>query len=1220
MNRKAISALISFAMCIGMVEGVPLERASAATDITVSEGQTLNVSPDLTSSTTSSAISQTTGSGIVAQYSFDSADGTKIVDTSGNGNDATLMGGATLADGKEGKAISLNGTDAYVKLPEGILRNLTDVTITAWVKVDKEQDYQRIFDFGNDTTTYMYLLSSGRNANATGLAAGITTGGWSKEQTLQKGTDLEVGVWKHIAFVISGNTATIYENGQKVAENTNLTLNPSSLGNTTNNYIGKSQFGDAPFAGQIDSFCIYGRALSDGEIAGMVNLSGDDIVKGDKDSINLGDITAVTGDLVLPTTGSLGSTISWKSSNESIISNTGKVTCPTLGQVDATVKLTATITKDGVTDTREFDVTVKAQLSDEECVKEDKDAIYIGNIYTVDANLQLPATGENGSNITWASDNTDIITNDGKVTRPAAGSPNAKVKLTATVTKGSAKDTREFDVTVVAMPKVIKVASIPEVNAETSIGIAPDLPNVILVTNDDNSTGVGFVTWSNIDASEYASEGTFKVEGTVQGTNIKAVANVKVNKFAISTKFNMTKLQPNQTLVADVSTTNSSIEAGQELVIVGLFDKNEAMKSVSYISKEIKPGSSENLDAGFKLPSNVDGYKVRAFVWNGTSLEDTNMNPLSKTNELSAETTTSASISANSFDLGKVNLEASEFTKNRDSMYQYLLSVNDDSMLYNFRSAAGLDLKDAQPLIGWDDPTCLLRGHTTGHYLSALAQAYASSGDVKFKNKMDYMVSELGKCQEALSAKYGEGFLSGYSSDQFKLLEKYTTYPTIWAPYYTLHKIMAGLVDCYQVGGNTQALDIAKGMGTWVYNELSPLPKAQLQKMWSMYIAGEFGGMNEVLAKLYGITGDEKYLTAAKYFDNPKLFVPMANNIDTLGGMHANQHIPQIIGALQIYDETNDSNYYNIANNFWNIVTGHHIFSIGGTGQGEMFKDADKIAAYIDPNDAESCASYNMLKLTRSLFSYNQDAKYMDYYERTLYNHLLGTLDPTPGDGGTSYFTPLSPGEEKGYDSDWNTCCHGTGLETPTKYQDSIYFKSADKSTLYVNLYMASTLNWEEKGFKITQTGDYLTQQGTSITVDGEGQLDIKLRVPYWVQKGYTVKINGVEQNITATPGSYVTLSRNWSKGDKIDISMPFSFRLERTPDDPTKASIMYGPLVMVGKSDSTDWLTLTLDPTDISKSITTTNDPLTFITNGITLVPEYQAADFKYDAYFIIK
>ncbi len=1213
MNKKTISALLCFAMCVGLLQGVSVEKVSAANDTNISVGQDVSTSKDKTLNT----FEKEDTASIVAKYNFDSVNGNKVLDASGNGNDATLIGGTKLVTGKSGSAVELNGDDGYVQLPDGIVKNLSDFTIITWVYMESSQGYQRIFDFGNDTATNMFLTSSGGNAGAKGLAFCITNGGSGKEEKIQKGTELESGKWVHVAISVSGNTGTLYENGKKVGENSSMTLNPSKLGVTTKNYIGKSQYGDPNFHGQIDDFCIYKRALSGTEIAGMVDLSDKDIVEGDKASINIGD--TVTSDLVLPTTGSAGSSISWKSDNENIISNTGKVTTPVSGQPDAIVRLTSTITKGSETVTREFNVTVKAKVSDEESVKKDKEAIYIGNIFTIDADLKLPTTGTNGSIITWESKDTNIITSDGKITRPEAGSGNVNVVLIATISKGSVKDTREFNATVVQKTKEAKIVSIPEIDLETSLKSVPELPTVVTVIKDDKSTGLGNVTWDNIDVSKYAVAGSFKVEGTVEGTTIKVVANIKVSPFTIKTTFNMDKLQSGKMLTANVKASNTDVKSTQVLAIVGLFDKDDAMKNVSYISKEIKPGSSEDLDAGFKLPEDVNGYKAKVFIWGGTNLNDTNMQPLSKVDQLTTESAASSSLVAKGFDLGKVSLQSSIFTDHRDKDYAYLLSVNDDQMLYNFRSAAGLDVKGAQPLTGWDASDCNLRGHSTGHYLSALALAYASSGDVKFKNKIDYMITELGKCQDALSTKYSPGFLSGYSEEQFIKLEQYTTYPTIWAPYYTLHKIMAGLVDCYQFGGNTQALEISKKMGDWVYGRLSKLPKDQLQKMWSMYIAGEFGGMNEVMAKLYAITGDEKYLTTAKYFDNPKLFTPMANNNDTLGGMHANQHIPQIIGALQIFDENKDPNYYNIASNFWNMVTGHHIYSIGGTGEGEMFKNADKIAEFIDDKDAETCATYNMLKLTRNLFLHNPDAKYMDYYERALYNNILGSQDPNSGTGGSCYFTPLGPGGQRGYDTDGFTCCHGTGMENHVKYGDSVYFKSEDKSTLYVNLYMPSTLDFQEKGFKITQTGDYLTEQGTAITVDGEGQLDIKLRVPYWIQKGYTVRINGVVQKITATPGSYITLSRVWTKGDKIDISMPFSFRLERTPDDPTKVSIMYGPLVMVGKSDSTDWIKLTLDSTDISKSITPTKDPLTFTTNGITLVPEYKASDCAYHAYFIV-
>lgn len=764
-----------------------------------------------------------------------------------------------------------------------------------------------------------------------------------------------------------------------------------------------------------------------------------------------------------------------------------------------------------------------AKLNDNDIVKSDKAKIYLGNIFTVDTDLDLPLEGKLGSTITWESRNTSVISNDGKVTRPESGRGNVIVSLLATITKGNAFDTREYEITVVEKERVQIITGIKEVSIETLAGIMPDLPRIVMTIKDDGSNGVENVIWDKFDTLKYEHPGTFKVEGIVNGTNIKAIATIKVNQFA-----------PN----------------------------NKASNS-SYSKIVVKP-----------------------------------------------------------FDLCQVTLQDSVFTANRDRDEEYLLSRDDDQMLYNFRDAAGIDTKNVPPLDGWDAPDCKLRGHTTGHYLTALAQAYASSGNTKFKEKIDYLITELGKCQEAMekSGKFSPGFLSGYSEEQFVKLEELTTYPTIWAPYYTLHKIMAGLLDCYQLAGNKEALEICKKIGDWVYNRLSKLSKDQLNRMWALYIAGEFGGMNEVMAKLYEITRKQEYLITAKYFDNDKLYVPMTNNIDTLGGMHANQHIPQIIGVLQMFDENKDPNYFNIANNFWDMVVNSHTYNIGGTGSGEMFKATYKIARYITDKTAETCATYNMLKLSRNLFFHNPDIKYMDYYERALYNHILASQDQSASNGGSTYFMPLCPGMQKGFDSDGNSCCHGTGMENHTKYQDSIYFESEDKSTLYVNFYIPSTLKWKDKGLNIIQTGNYLVDQAISITIDGNAKLDIKLRVPYWIEKGFVVKINGVEQNISATRSSYITLSREWNKGDKIDVSMPFSFRLERTPDDSSIGSIMYGPLVMVGKSDVDKYLELTFDTLDISKSIEPTEHPLTFTTNGITLVPNYSANNFPYHAYFKIK
>ncbi|MDQ8737713.1 beta-L-arabinofuranosidase domain-containing protein [Paenibacillus sp. LHD-38] len=1136
----------------------------------------------------------------------------------------------------------------------------------------------------------------------------MTTNGWGSEQHVTKGADLSTGVWKHVTLVIEGKKGILYEDGVKVAENNDLTLNPASLGSTTSNFIGKSQFnGDPAFRGKFEDFRIYNKALSAAEISSLLDLSDEFIVQSDRDAINLGNLFTVEADIALPSLGQMGSMITWTSSNEKVIAADGKVIRPEPGKGNENVLLTATIAKGGVSVIREFQATVLAKLSDQEIVALDKEQLQLGDIDAIITDMELPETGQNGSTIVWQSSNSDVIGTDGKVNRPEPRTGDAMVTLTARITKGAASLTKVFEIRVIEQPFQLSIQRFRQTYAETAIGTKPALPNIVIADYNDGETSRQMeVSWAEIDPSSYEEPGTIQVEGEVPGTSIKAIAEVKVKEMLFQTSFSLDRLLPGENLLTTVTAINKSDIAIPVLVTAARFDETGRMKDAVHANKQVAPGMTEELAASMLLPNDIAGHSVKVFVWEGDEIKSSKQKPLSTVTQLadvssapltpsslsakaeegksqinvtwdsapgavsydlevdgivmtdvsspyehkgliynsthtyavrakSAEHTTAWSLSENAtvqgvpgnaswsvqpFQLSQVSLEASPFTENRDSTYSYLLFVDNDRMLYTFRDAAGLDTKGAQPLGGWDAPNSNLRGHSTGHYLSALAMAYASSSDDRFKQKLDEMITELGKVQDAMPAKgYSDGFLSGYSEDQFIKLEQFTTYPTIWAPYYTLHKIMAGLVDAYKYAGNDQALEIVEAMGEWTHGRLSMLPKEQLKRMWSIYIAGEYGGMNEVLAEMFAITGNDTFLETAKLFDNETLFKPTADNTDTLTGKHANQHIPQITGALRIFDQTNDSYYYKVADNFWHMVVDKRTFNIGGTGQGEMFKGADVIASILDDKTAETCATYNMLKLTRNLFFHNPDPAYMDYYEKALYNHILASQQH--GDHGhTTYFVPLGPGNQKSYTNDYNsfTCCMGTGLENHVKYQESIYFHSADLSTLYVNLYIPSTLNWQAKGFTITQTTSYPEEGATSITVDGNGPLAIKLRVPSWVENGFNVSINGVEQNIEAASGSYVTLSRTWTAGDKIDINMPFSLRLEKTPDDAKTGSIYYGPLVMVGKSNSTTWLNLLLNENQLSQSITSTG-PLSFMTNGVPLVPMYEAHNFRYHAYFKI-
>lgn len=424
------------------------------------------------------------------------------------------------------------------------------------------------------------------------------------------------------------------------------------------------------------------------------------------------------------------------------------------------------------------------------------------------------------------------------------------------------------------------------------------------------------------------------------------------------------------------------------------------------------------------------------------------------------------------------------------------------------------------------------------------------------------------------------GFLSAYPETQFLRLEEFATYggnQGIWAPYYTLHKIIAGLLDAHTLTGNAQALEVASSIGDWAHGRLSKLRPEQFDRMWNMYIAGEYGGANDAFASLYALRRDKpEYLTVARYFDNRNVKDPTVAGTDILDGRHANQHIPQFIGYLRVYEQNDAADYHTAAKNFWDMIVPHRIYSHGGLGVGEILRKRDAIAGSLwsEPNNtnhAETCCVYNMLKLTRNLFFHDPDPKYMNYYELGLFNQILGSRRDTDSVTGpeVTYFQPVRPGERRSY-GNVGTCCGGTGLENHTKYQDSIYFRSADNNTLYVNLYIPSVLDWRERGITLEQQTRYPLEGASVLTVRGSGRLAIALRVPSWVRRGYTVTINGRAQKLVATPGTYVTLDRQWKNGDTIAVSMPMSFRAERTIDEPGVQSIYYGPTLLTVQAPPT--------------------------------------------------
>ncbi len=639
------------------------------------------------------------------------------------------------------------------------------------------------------------------------------------------------------------------------------------------------------------------------------------------------------------------------------------------------------------------------------------------------------------------------------------------------------------------------------------------------------------------------------------------------------------------------------------------------------------------------------------------------------------------------FDLDQVLLNTdiynneTKFIENRDKFLNGLANTNPDDFLYMFRNAFGQKQPEgAQPLRGWDSQTTKLRGHATGHYLSALAQSYASTGydkalQANFADKIEYMVNTLydlsqlsgkpktaggeyvsdptavppgfGKSgyssdltEEGIRTDYwnwGKGFISAYPPDQFIMVENGATYggseQQVWAPYYTLHKILAGLMDVYELTGNEKALEIVKGMGDWVNARLSQVPTETLIDMWNRYIAGEYGGMNEAMARLSRLTNNPKYMETAHYFDNIRVFFGdtehsggLAKNVDLFRGLHANQHIPQIMGAIEIYRDSDDPDYFHIADNFWNMVINDYMYCIGGVAgslsNSEAFTAEPESLYELGFNEGgqnESCATYNMLKLTRNLFLFEQRPELMDYYERGLYNHILASVDEhTPGN---TYHVPLRMGSIKQFGNPnmtGFTCCNGTALESSTKHQNTIYFKSSDNHGLYVNLYVPSTLNWTARGVTVTQTTAYPKEDHTKLTINGKGKFDINVRVPHWATNGFFVKINGKEQKVNAEPGTYLTLSRKWKDGDTVELQMPFKFYLEPVMDQENVASLFWGPVLLAAQESGpmTEWRKITLDGKDLSKSIKGDPEKLEFNIDGVVYKPFFDTYG-RYSVYF---
>ena len=503
-------------------------------------------------------------------------------------------------------------------------------------------------------------------------------------------------------------------------------------------------------------------------------------------------------------------------------------------------------------------------------------------------------------------------------------------------------------------------------------------------------------------------------------------------------------------------------------------------------------------------------------------------------------------------------------SKQQDLDAEYLLKLEPDRMMAYYRKRAGLEPK-AEGYGGWDGDGRNLTGHIGGHYLSGVSMMYAATGDSRFKERADYIVREMKEVQD----KQGDGYLGALANGKEQFIEvskghirsTFFDLNGLWSPWYVLHKTYAGLRDAYRYTGNRTALDLEIKFAAWAEGILAKLDDVQLQRMLNT----EFGGMNEVLAELYADTGNKRWLDLSHRFDHRAVLDPLARQQNILPGLHGNTQVPKLLGSLMRYVYTGDKADGDAANFFWDAVVNHHSFATGGHGKDEYFGPPDVLSDRIDGRTAETCNVYNMIKMTRELFTLHPDIKYADFHERALFNHILGSIDPE--DGRTCYMVPVGRGVRHEYQEMFRsfTCCVGSGMESHALHGDGIYYESGDR--LWVNLYVPSTAKWEAAGVNLAMDTDFPEGESATLklTLKSPKQLTLALRRPMWAGAGFTLKINGQPLKDLATPGSYIELKRKWKTGDTVAVTLAKTLRLEPLPDNQRVVAIMWGPLVLAG-------------------------------------------------------
>lgn len=581
---------------------------------------------------------------------------------------------------------------------------------------------------------------------------------------------------------------------------------------------------------------------------------------------------------------------------------------------------------------------------------------------------------------------------------------------------------------------------------------------------------------------------------------------------------------------------------------------------------------------------------------------------------------------AEAFPAASVVLKPSWIKQREDLNTTYLKSLEPDRLLHNFRVNASQPSK-AKPLEGWEAPGIGLRGHFTGHYLSAVSVLVEKYKDTLFSKRLNYIIDELYKCQLAL----GNGYLSAFPEKDFDTLEK--KYDGVWAPYYTYHKIMQGVLDVYLRTGNKKAYEIVVNMASYVDKRMSKLDQKTIEKM--LYTAqanpaNEAGAMNEVLYNLYKVSKNPRHLALAKIFDRDWFAVPLSKNKNILSGLHSNTHLVLVNGFTQRYSITGESLYGDAALNFWDMLINHHAYANGSSSgprpnattptslSAEHWGVPGHLSNTMTREIAESCVSHNTQKLTSTLFSWSANPKYADAYMNTYYNAVMALQSAHTGQ--CVYHLPLGSPSKKVFlkENDFR-CCNGSSVEAFASLSSCIYYHN--DSNLWVNLYVPSKLNWTQKGIDLEQKGNFPKDRELefTISVKKKSAFALKLLIPSWARKA-DVYINNEKQTVAIKPGSYISLTREWKNNDKVHLAFHYDFYIKAMPDDKNVLAIFYGPILLAFETSSE--LILKGTHAEIIKNLSCSGDTFQLVNDGKTYVlrPLYDIEAQSYGVYATIR